>query len=507
MLSDAFALAVSDGVPLSRFLNLSLVVPARSDPPSAGLPVREHHEELYQRAAWAALVGPLRTLGAVMDGETCRSDLQLFGSMLADHMADADDVLTEGSAAESWPRRLTRTHVLELYAAMKTADFESVAAEALVEYLTDARRLSPDVRGGLMRLVAATSARDDVMTRLRGWYEAQLDAAERERALYGLAFDWRTADALQYALTGKVRCHPACCTGRHTLRSLPPLQFVLQLLGLLCSSSSLLHRSLLCKPPDCCTAVCPATPQFAASQSALQLHSLLCDGGRTLQVDAQDLTGFVATIASQSVGAASMAWAYITARTAAFEALFGGPPDDAARSVDMMLARVAAHFTDASRVEAVWSFFEHRVGAAGFAGGRAPAFVGAAIAAIERNAAIHTTLVSQACTWLWELWGSGWISGDYDLDDYVSARRREEAYAEYGEYEYLEEVVRVPEGTEPYVPAGGGYYEGKEYAGSAYGAAEDGAGYYDAPVAPSEYYARYGDEEDTYDGSTWPFGR
>jgi hypothetical protein len=113
----------------------------------------------------------------------------------------------------------------------------------------------------------------------------------------------------------------------------------------------------------------------------------------------------VTAIAGASSARTVMAWAYITANLPTFEAAFGGTPADKRRSVDRMLARVAARFSRQQDVTSVRNFFDSRVEAQGRSIRRdadRPPYVQDALASIQRRAWARSHVAPAACRWLEE---------------------------------------------------------------------------------------------------------
>jgi hypothetical protein len=123
------------------------------------------------------------------------------------------------------------------------------------------------------------------------------------------------------------------------------------------------------------------------------------------QVRSQDISSFVTAIAGAGSVRANMAWMYITANLPTFEAAFGGTPADKRRSVDRMLARVAARLSHQRDVVRVQKFFDSRAeeqGGSVARGADRPPYVQDALASIRRRAWARAHVAPAACLWLAE---------------------------------------------------------------------------------------------------------
>jgi hypothetical protein len=116
----------------------------------------------------------------------------------------------------------------------------------------------------------------------------------------------------------------------------------------------------------------------------------------SMQVPAQDLPTFINAIAKRSVEDAAIAWSFITARTARYEGLFGGPPSDRSRAVDKMLARVASHFATTIQLDGLLTFFLSRKKAPI---DPLPPFVQDAVSRIHRTMYVATSVMPKVCDW------------------------------------------------------------------------------------------------------------
>ena len=217
LLADAYALAQSRLAPISRFFELLSLLNDRTTAlnGNGGKLTADQLAaadlEGYQRSGYQAArtLASLRSLLLSGREAGCAVLLDYFAFLhVADRPITALGATPQDTSAESWDRRLTRLHILRLMADVPQQMRGSRFNKALDDYMQGQKALAPDVREDIMKLAVGDGDVDSdqkaQILQLQFHYESAPDPAEKDRALYGLAYASSPGDMLQYAISGKV---------------------------------------------------------------------------------------------------------------------------------------------------------------------------------------------------------------------------------------------------------------------------------------------------------------
>jgi hypothetical protein len=223
LIADAYALAASRSGPISRFLDLVALLPARSTA-FRDVPLRSADDvEGYQRLAWAVAALPLNRLSRAVDQnkiacvlmmKTFVDNFQLWPAL--NRMGVTKTTALSSTVGESWERRRSRADLLALVLDLTLALDRSVDPSTEPIFIDDFLSMTPDVRGDMMRLALLMDASYMRRTRLvEKHYVTSADQAERDRALLALTYAKYPAELLQHVHAGKVRHRSLCALLLH----------------------------------------------------------------------------------------------------------------------------------------------------------------------------------------------------------------------------------------------------------------------------------------------------